>query len=410
MFLLKRDYSNKNFIIKGLITAILLSSFIYLSYFDIEYKILNTILGFMGLYFLLIIPKRSLFLAGFTTGILWCYWMAVSLKYYDLVYLTPVLLIGIGLVYGVIFYLFALYDRITFRIIAIFAFTFLAPFGFNWLKLELMFIDSHFDVTKEAFGLILISLYIIIKLKRLKILALIPIYFALSFAKGVVIDNPNAKIYMSEMNIKQNLKWEKDYRKTLHEKNFNEINIAIIQKKDLVILPETAFTSILNTNEKLLEQLKTKSHEIDIVTGSLYLEDKQIYNATYYFSNGNVKIAKKVVLVPFGEEIPLPKFFVDLINKIFYNGASDYSKAENPTDFEIKGQKFRNAICYEATTDKIFENLGETKYMIATSNNAWFTPSIEPTLQHLLLKYYSKKYDVTIFHVVNGSNNRIYRP
>ncbi|WP_266096207.1 hypothetical protein [Aliarcobacter cryaerophilus] len=25
-------------------------------------------------------------------------------------------------------------------------------------------------------------------------------------------------------------------------------------------------------------------------------------------------------------------------------------------------------------------------------------------------KYYSKKYGVTIFHVVNGSENRIYRP
>jgi len=60
MFLLKRDYSNKNFIIKGFITAILLSSFIYLSYFNIENKILNTILGLLGIYFLLIIPKKAI--------------------------------------------------------------------------------------------------------------------------------------------------------------------------------------------------------------------------------------------------------------------------------------------------------------------------------------------------------------
>ena len=77
-------------------------------------------------------------------------------------------------------------------------------------------------------------------------------------------------------------------------------------------------------------------------------------------------------------------FLVDLINNIFYGGASDYSKASNATDFLIKGEKFRNAICYEATTDKIFENLGDTKYMMVISNNAWFIPSIEPTLQHLL--------------------------
>ena len=99
-----------------------------------------------------------------------------------------------------------------------------------------------------------------------------------------------------------------------------------------------------------------------------------------------------------------------IINNIFYEGASDYSKALAPTDFIIKGEKFRNAICYEATTDKIFENLNDTKYMIAISNNAWFIPSIEPTLQDLLLKYYSKKYGVMIFHMVNGSPNKIYRP
>jgi apolipoprotein N-acyltransferase len=177
-----------------------------------------------------------------------------------------------------------------------------------------------------------------------------------------------------------------------------------------VVLPETAFTTVLNKNVMLLEKLKELSYKIDIITGGLFVENEQIYNASYHFSKGEVEIAKKVVLVPFGEEIPFPKFFVDLINKVFYNGAQDYSKASEPTDFMIKGDKFRNAICYEATTDKIFENLGDTKYMVAISNNAWFTPSIEPTLQHLLLKFYSKKYDVNIFHVVNGSSNRTYRP
>ena len=159
-----------------------------------------------------------------------------------------------------------------------------------------------------------------------------------------------------------------------------------------------------------MERLLELSYNIDIIVGSLYVENREIFNASYHFSNGNYEIAKKVVLVPFGEEIPFPKFMVDLINNIFYDGASDYSKASSPTDFLIKGEKFRNAICYEATTDKIFENIANTKYMIAISNNAWFIPSIEPTLQHLLLKYYSKKYGVMIYHIVNGSSNNIYKP
>ena len=410
MFLLKRDYSNKNFIIKGFITSILLSSFIYLSYFNMEYKIVNTVLGLFAIYFLLVIPKRALFITGFLTGVLWCNWMAVSLQYYDLSYLSPVILIGIGLVYGLIFYLFALFDRLTFRILTIFAFTFFAPFGFNWMKFELLFVDSYIGTSKQDFLLILLAFYLIIKLKQYKILGLIPIFFAISLPKGEFIDNPIAKIHMPQMYVNQDLKWQKEYRETLNEKNYEEILKAIEEKKDLVVLPETAFTIALNRNAENLERLTDLSKEIDIITGALYVEDNQIYNASYHFSKGNIQIAKKVVLVPFGEEIPLPKYFVDLINKVFYNGAQDYAKASAPTDFIIKDEKFRNAICYEGTTDKIFENLGDTKYMIMISNNAWFTPSIEPTLQHLLLKYYSKKYGVTIFHVVNGSSNNIYRP
>ena len=375
-----------------------------------EYKIVNTVLGLFAIYFLLVIPKRALFITGFLTGVLWCNWMAVSLQYYDLSYLSPVILIGIGLVYGLIFYLFALYDRLTFRILTIFAFTFFAPFGFNWMKFELLFVDSYIGTSKQDFLLILLAFYLIIKLKQYKILGLIPIFFAISLPKGEFIDNPIAKIHMPQMYVNQDLKWQKEYRETLNEKNYEEILKAIDEKKDLVVLPETAFTIVLNRNAENLERLTDLSKEIDIITGALYVEDNQIYNASYHFSKGNIQVAKKVVLVPFGEEIPLPKYFVDLINKVFYNGAQDYAKASAPTDFIIKDEKFRNAICYEGTTDKIFENLGDTKYMIMISNNAWFTPSIEPTLQHLLLKYYSKKYGVTIFHVVNGSSNNIYRP
>ena len=410
MFLLKRDYSNKNFIIKGFITAILLASFMYLSYFEVEYKILNTILGLFAIYLLLVIPKKALFVAGFLSGVLWCNWMAVSMQYYDLTYLAPVFIAGISLVYAIIFYLFAFYDRLVFRILTIFAFTYFAPFGFNWMKFELIFVDSYIDISKVAFFLVLFSFYLIIKLKRFKVLGIIPILFALNLGKGVYIQNPEASIFMPQMNIKQELKWEKDYQRVLHENNFEEIAKAIELKKDLVVLPETAFTTVLNRNAQISERLKELSYDIDIIAGALYVEDKQIYNASYHFSKGEIKVAKKVVLVPFGEEIPLPQFFVDLINKVFYDGAQDYSKASEPTDFIIKGEKIRNAICYEATTDKIFENLGDTKYMIAISNNAWFTPSIEPTLQHLLLKFYSRTYNVTIFHVVNGSPNRIYRP
>lgn len=410
MFLLKTKHSNKNYIIKGFITALFLSSFIYLSYFGIEIKIINTIFALLGLYFLVTIDKKSLISAGFFIGIFWCYWMAVSLQYYELTYLFPIVVLGIAIVYALIFYLFGLINNNIYRVTAIFLFTFLVPFGFNWLKLELIFIDSYIDISKIAFALVLASIFLLVSLKKFKFLAFIPLIFAFDYNEKVNLPEPSIDIFMPQLEVKQGLKWEKEYKKVLHENNFDLIVKAIEEKRELIVLPETAFTAVLNKNAELRERLGYLSKDIEIVTGALYVEDNQIYNATYHFSNEKMQIAKKVVLVPFGEEIPLPQFFVDLINKIFYDGAQDYSKANKATDFLIKGEKFRNAICYEGTTDKIFEDLNETKYMIMISNNAWFTPSIEPTLQHLLLKYYSKKYQVMIFHTANGSPNRIYRP
>ncbi|AXK49425.1 apolipoprotein N-acyltransferase [Aliarcobacter trophiarum LMG 25534] len=410
MFLLKTQYFNKNLIIKGLITACLLSSFIYLSYLSFESKLIDTIFGLAGVYLLLTIPRVSLFYTGFFTGLFWCYWMGISLQYYDISYIAPFLLFGIGLVFGTIFALFAAIDKLSFRILMIFGFLFISPFGFNWLKLELIFINSYISTTKLSFFLILLSFYLLIKLKRAKIIAILPLLFTIHSENGEFIDTPKAKIYMPQMYIEQSLKWNKDYLNTLNNENFKQIFDAIDKGYTLVVLPETAFSVALNKYPSLNNMLLELSNEIDIVTGALYVEDNQIFNASYFYSKNSVQVAKKVVLVPFGEEIPLPKFFVDLINNTFYNGASDYSKATTPTDFIIKGEKYRNAICYEGTTDKIFEELNDTKYMIMISNNAWFTPSIEPTLQHLLLKYYSKKYGVTIFHVANGSKNRIYRP
>lgn len=409
MFLLKTKYFNKNNIIKGFTTAFLLSCFIYLAYFNIEIKIINSILGIIGIYLLLSNNKYQMASSGFFMGLFWCNWMAVSLQYYDLIYIFPLVLIGISLVYALIFYLFAIKNSIYFKAIAIFIFTFVAPFGFNWMKLELIFIDSYFSTSKIAFIVILISFVLFEVLKKYNFLALFLLIFALDFSKNVEIPAPKLDIFMPQTYVSQDLKWQKENLHVLIEDNFSLIQTAINEKKDLIILPETSFALVLNTKKDLMHRLIELSNEINIVLGSLYYENKEIFNATYLFKQGSFEVAKKVVLVPFGEEIPLPKFFVDLINNIFYDGAVDYSKAQNPTDFIINDTKFRNAICYEGTSDKIYENLDDVKYIIMTSNNAWFTPSIEPTLQHLLLKYYSKKYSVMIFHTVNGSLNNIYK-
>ncbi len=395
-----------NFVLP-IITSLLYSSFIYLEYFNISSQLLNTFCGLFGLYLLLTINKKQLFLSGFFISILWFWWIGYSFVHYDLSYLIPLVLLAIGMLYGTIFYLGAIFNNIYYRASYLFALTFIYPFGFNWLQMELPFINSYLGTSKLDFILILSAIIIIVKLDKLKkYIAIIPLLFTLNY-NTIEIPNPPIKIKMANINVPQENKWNNQYLDTIIKQNLSEIDNAIAKSYDLIILPETTFPLALNLNKDLLSLLKYKSQYITIITGALHSEENIYHNSTYLFQNRKIQIAHKVVLIPFGEAVPLPEVLRDIINNTFYNGAKDYESAKDPTTFDIKGIKFRSAICYEATTSKIFDNLENTKYMIAISNNAWFIPSTQPTLQKLLLKYYSKKYNIKIFSTTNMSKNFI---
>ena len=254
----------------------------------------------------------------------------------------------------------------------------------------------------------MLSIVIFIESKKYyKILAIIPLLFSINF-NHFNYKLPSLKIKLTEPKLSQKIKWKREYLPQIIKKNLSDINEAIEEKYDVIILSESIFPIYLDKNINILERLRELSKKITIVTGSLSYRNKKFYNSTYYFIDGNVTIADKVLLVPFGEEVPLPKFLAKYINDLFFDGASDYSTAKKPFTINIKGYHFRNAVCYEATREELFKN--PPHYMIAISNNAWFTPSIEPNLQKLLLKYFSKKYNIIIFHSANMGISTVITP
>ncbi|WP_428026389.1 apolipoprotein N-acyltransferase [Arcobacter sp.] len=404
MFFLKREYFNKTNIIKGLITALLFSTPIYLAYFNLEIKLINTIFVLLSFYFILTINRSSLFFTGFFIGIFWFYWISFSFRYYDLTFLIPLVILGFAFIYAFLFLAISIKDHFILRAIIFFALSFIEPLGFNWFKPEILLLDTYFEANKIILALLIFTTIFLVKKRVLFYSICILIIFFINLNPNPEKIN-NIKISLPEYSVNQDYKWDRKNLATIIDMNFEQINSAIKNKDDVVVLPETAFPLLLNKQEFIMQSLLDKSHHITIVTGALFYEKGEYKNSTYIFNNGNVKLAHKVVLVPFGEAIPLPKFITDFINDTFYNGAKDYTKEKNPTDYKVKDTNFRNAICYEATSEELYQNLKNTKNMIVISNNAWFTPSIEPTLQKLLLRLYSNKYGINIFHQVNGSKN-----
>lgn len=389
----------------GLLTALFFSAFIYFEAYHLTNKFINTLFGLGALGLFLYIPKRSILVAGFFIGLFWFYWIGYSFEYQGVGYMTPIITLAFGLIYLLFFSPLYFTNKAYIRAILLFILSFIEPFDWNWLQIELLFVESYIGIYKYQLlaVLLLLSLPSLMP-KKIKYLPLLLLFIAFNYGYPVQKDVP-LKIKLIQTDIKQEDKWQRKTLLPTIEMIFKNIDKAVEKKYDVIIFPESVFPFFMNRNQIIFDELLDYSSKITVVVGSLLIENHQHYNVTYLFENGNFKVAKKLVLVPFGEYIPLPKFARKFINDTFFSGASDFVTAKKPTDFMIKGVKFRNAICYEATCQEVYE--GDVSFVIATSNNAWFTPSIEPVLQNLLLKYYARKNGVTIYHAANYKGTEV---
>ncbi|WP_456479741.1 apolipoprotein N-acyltransferase [Nautilia sp.] len=407
------SFFKKNFNTKSLKLAIFFSLPLYINYFLLKYeievnffvKIVFTLNLFITLY-LLFHSKHKYFGSGFFTGLLWFWWIGLSFRYYGLTWMIPFVDVLIALFYGFVFLIiFKTYEFISKKnlyaakiflvLVFVFGFDYITPFTFDWFKPEILFVNTVFAVSKAVLFLVTVSAVFYKELKWFGILLMI---FALFF-KPAFPKEPKLDIYVSYTDVPQDKKWDKNFIPVEIKNNFTIITKAIRLKKDVVILPESAFPLFLNRHADLMDRLKKLSGKITIITGALHLKDSKYYNSTYIFEKGGVKILDKHILVPFGEYIPLP-FFEKEINEIFFGGASDYKTSGKFGVFDIKGYKFINAICYEASVEDLYE-LGP-EYVAALSNDAWFMPSVMPSLQQMLIKTYALKYSKRVYHSING--------
>ena len=426
-----RKYFTTNHIIEGLVIAILLSAFIYIEHFNLINPpflyIVNSFSAILGLYLLLKAKVPVWFFSGFFIGVFWLWWIAVSFLYYNLPYLVPLAILIIGLVYGGLFlalayiakrialkieeYFLAIYwekSRILFNAFALILINYFKPFGFDWLKLQLIFTDSIFCIEYYCFILIVLIVALFIIFNRWYILLLLLFLIDLRLPREL---SPKLlrDIELVTTNIDVKDKWLPKNQELYTNLALQKIDSAIKKGKKLIILPESLLPYFLNLEHPYLDKFKERSKKITIIIGALYFKGQNNYrNSAYIIKDGNFSVANKVVLVPFGEANPLPKWMGRIVNKIFFDGSVDYKADSNYTTINALNKNFKIAICYEGTSKKTYEDY--PKFVIVISNNGWFKPSIEPTLQKIILKYYSRLYNSTIYHSINGSKSYVIVP
>jgi apolipoprotein N-acyltransferase len=407
-----------NKITRGFFIALLSAGAIYLDWLGMVNYTINTIFGLLTLYLLLESDKKVWFWSGFFIGALWFWWMSMSFFNYGFAWAIPIGILFPAVVYGFIFWFVAKMAEYipqklgqpqeiistVIKAIALLLLSYLHPFSFDWFKMELIFTNSYLGIQKWQFAIVLFAIVLSLYKKQKSFLFLVVFAypFASHFAKTEL---PQHNLSITNTMVTVTDKWNPKLESSHVEMVFQKINLAIAQKKSIIVFPESVLPVFLNTRPQLMTALQGASNDISIVIGGLYWDNEIPRNSTYIFKDGRFSIANKVVLVPFGESNPLPKWMGKIVNNLFFDGAPDYVASSEVTDYELNGITFRNAICFEGTSEELY--VGNPKQMIVISNNGWVTPSIEPTEQKILLQYYNKKYGTTIYHSANMSPSYI---
>ena len=156
--------------------------------------------------------------------------------------------------------------------------------------------------------------------------------------------------------------------KTIEEKIKNLIDDS---KADFIIFAENNFPYLIN--KKNLSNLNNFIKENKkVIIGATTIQDGDYYNSFFLLEKNKIQNFDKIILVPFGEFLPLRKYlnFMEIIS-----GSIDYHKGNHERIITTTDNlKILPIICYEIVFDKIFKDINkkEIDILVNITNDSWF--------------------------------------
>jgi apolipoprotein N-acyltransferase len=224
------------------------------------------------------------------------------------------------------------------------------------------------------------------------------ILLALTFLFGIrALENqisqdekaPTIKVALVQGNIDQSIKWNPDFQgKTIEI--YKQLSATFRQEApDLVIWPETAVPFYFKEDTRFSPQLYALARETGsyLLFGSPAAETRKgimhFFNRAYLLSpEGTASFYDKLHLVPFGEYVPMKRFF-PFVGKMV-EAIGDFSPGPGSHGLNHPKGKLGVLICFET----IFSELSRAykkdgcQFLVNMTNDAWFGQTSAP-YQHL---------------------------
>ena len=189
-------------------------------------------------------------------------------------------------------------------------------------------------------------------------------------------------------NFQQELKWEEGLREETLRTYLSLTDTAVQKGAQLVVWPETAVPSFYQAEPELIERLRqfASDRDIHLIFGSPGYEiagrEILLYNRVYHLPpDGSEEFYDKIMLVPFGEYVPLAGLlpFVDRM----VPGEGEFARGTWGGPFKTPVPSGA-LICYEISIPSLGrrEVRDGSLMLINVTNDAWFGRSWGP-YQHL---------------------------
>lgn len=226
-----------------------------------------------------------------------------------------------------------------------------------------------------------------------------------------IIYDEKTKIRLVQGNVKQEMKWDVSEKYRNFIKHIELTNSQDIDGVKVVIWSETSVPYVIDEDsDELLRKLHLAvPNDGLLITGALrinYTDDSKskisdVWNSIFTINkSGVVDHYDKHHLVPFGEYVPLQKFF-PFIEKIT-DGAIGFSKGEGVKTVLTPYFSFSPLVCYEAIfPDEVVNRRSRPDLLVNLTNDAWFGNSSGPYQHFDMVRMRAIEQGISLARVAN---------
>jgi apolipoprotein N-acyltransferase len=243
------------------------------------------------------------------------------------------------------------------------------------------------------------------------------------------LERHDAKVYVMQPSIRQNLKWDEAYYLEILQRYKKLTLQAGRDGARLVIWPEAAMPVYLMLYPQHQMELRAimDSAGVDVFTGFPHAEiappehvnNELFYNAASLFGRDRMynDLYYKNILVPVGERMLWLKQFPFLWKLQF-----DQANWEFGTElryYEKDGYVFSPSICYELAFEGIHHRMAiprdstgfhKSDYLVNITNDAWFGTSYGPWLHSVMARFRAVENRIQIYRSANTGISMIVDP